>query len=65
MEYRVKRQHYGDKEYREGDKRELSPNDARQLVDLGVLEEIKAEPEPQNKMQPEPQNKASKPKRKK
>jgi len=65
MEYLVKRQHYGKKEYYEGDTRELSPEDARQLIDLGVIEEIKKKPSPENKMQPEPRNKAAKISRKK
>lgn len=41
--YDVKRQHLGDKLYAEGDERELDPNEAERLVQLGVLEESKAE----------------------
>ena len=35
--YHVLREHHGDKEYRRGDTREISPSDATQLVSLGVL----------------------------
>jgi hypothetical protein len=59
-EYKVLRQHDGDKQYWEGDKRELSAADAKQLVDLGVLKEVKAKAEtaPQNKAEPAPANKS-------
>lgn len=60
MKYRVLRQHHGDKPYSIGDERELRENDAKQLVELGVLEPIqqKKAPESDNKMQSEPENKA-------
>jgi hypothetical protein len=35
--FHVLREHHGDKEYRRGDTREISPSDAAQLVSLGVL----------------------------
>jgi len=38
--YRVLRQLDGDKQYLPGDTRELSPADAKHLVDLGALVEI-------------------------
>lgn len=60
MKYRVKRQHYGKHEYFEGDERELSPNEARPLIDMGVLEEIKQAPTPENKMREAPKNKGEK-----
>lgn len=37
VEYDVKREHYGDKYYRTGDKREANPLDVKHLVDKGVL----------------------------
>ncbi|MBY5733508.1 hypothetical protein HFO26_24975 [Rhizobium leguminosarum] len=54
--YTVMRSHEGDKFYKEGDKRELSAAEAKQLVELGVL--VKAKPAPQNKAAPAPKNKA-------
>lgn len=59
-QYRVLRQHYGDKEYYPGDSRELNDIDGKHLVSMGLLEdaEQKKEPEPSNKMETEPQNKA-------
>ena len=37
VKYDVKREHYGDKYYRTGDKREANPLDVKHLVDKGVL----------------------------
>lgn len=39
--YDVKREHLGDKAYVTGDTRDLDPNDAKHLIELGVLEESK------------------------
>jgi hypothetical protein len=60
-DYKVLRQHDGDKQYWEGDKRTLPAADAKHLVDLGVLKEIKAKAEaaPLNKAEPAPANKAA------
>ena len=46
--YRVVRQHYGDKQYRQGDDRQLSEYDAKRLIEQGVVE-VKKEPELSNK----------------
>ncbi|QGA55873.1 hypothetical protein [Brucella sp. 2280] len=48
MEYDVKRQHQGDKFYRPGEVRTVSPNDVVHLVKNGVLK-AKAEGKPKNK----------------
>lgn len=48
MEYEVKREHYGDKFYQTGDKREANPADVKHLVDNGVL----VEPQPETKVRP-------------
>lgn len=37
VKYDVKREHYGDKYYRTGDKREANPLDVKHLVDKGIL----------------------------
>ena len=62
MEYIVKRQHYGDKQYYAGDTRTVTnKQDAQKLIDMGLIAEIsetKAAPKPQNKMAKEPNNKA-------
>ena len=62
MEYIVKRQHFGDKQYYEGDKRIVTNKlDAQKLIDMGLIAEIsetKAAPKSQNKMAKEPSNKA-------
>lgn len=60
--YRVLRQMDGDKQYYQGDEREMAESDAKHLVDLGVLEKLgkvekKAEPTPKNKAEPAPENK--------
>ena len=65
VEYDVMREHYGDKPYVTGDKRELDPNEAKRLIQLGVLAEAKpaktetkAEKAPANKaMKAAPENK--------
>ena len=43
MKYIVKRQHYGDKFYNDGDEREANPSTVAHLVKNGVLEEVKDE----------------------
>ena len=59
MKYQVLKQHFGDQQYFEGDEREVTnKQDAQQLIDLGLIAEIKAAPKPQNKMAKEPSNKA-------
>ena len=70
MFYKVLRQHWGDKQYVEGDMRKVgNKKDAEQLAKLGLIaeegvenyepEEVKAEPKPvRNKMAKEPDNKA-------
>lgn len=45
VDYRVLREHFGDKPYQKGDVRALSPAEAKRLLSLGVLAEIKEEPE--------------------
>ncbi|MGA4640548.1 hypothetical protein ACQKC8_12335 [Stutzerimonas stutzeri] len=65
VKYDVKREHHGDRPYVTGDTRELDPNEAKRLVELGVLEEqkpakseAKAEKAPSNKaMKAAPENK--------
>lgn len=49
--YTVERQHLGERMYMPGDERELDPNEAKRLVELGVLVERKAAPKPLNKAQ--------------
>ncbi|MBI0021019.1 hypothetical protein H3S90_07965 [Bartonella sp. W8097] len=39
MQYVVKRQHFGDKQYYAGDIREADPRDVAHLIKSGVLEE--------------------------
>ncbi len=60
MKYQVLKQHFGQGgQYFEGDEREVTnKQDAQQLIDLGLIAEIKAAPKPQNKMAKEPSNKA-------
>lgn len=58
--YDVKREHYGDKAYAAGDTRELDPNEARRLVDLGVLVEAKPVKGAEAKAEKSPANKAVK-----
>ncbi len=58
--YDVKREHYGDKAYATGDTRELDPNEAKRLVELGVLAEQKPAKSPETKAAKAPSNKAMK-----
>lgn len=58
--YDVKREHYGDKPYVTGDTRELDPNEAKRLVELGVLAEQKQAKSPETKAAKAPSNKAMK-----
>ena len=58
--YRVLRAMTGDKPYAVGDTRELTPADAKHLLNLGVLEPVKAAPEYANKQEPAPSNKSRK-----
>lgn len=59
--YDVLRQHFGDRQYYEGEQRELSSAEAKSLVSLGVLAErqAKAEPPLLNKAERVPTNKAA------
>ncbi len=56
--YIVKRRHFGDKDYFEGDIREAAPAEVLHLVEQGVLEEAKAEAPVRNKAVKAPRNKA-------
>ena len=64
MEYKVTKQHWGDRQYYEGDTREVKvKSDAEQLMKMGLIvepdtKEEKAAPKPKNKMAKEPENKA-------
>jgi len=58
--YDVKREHFGDKQYVTGDTRELDPNEAKRLVELGVLAEQKPAKSPETKAAKAPSNKAIK-----
>ncbi len=55
--YIVKRQHFGDKQYWQGDERQLSDLDAKKLLENGVIE-VKKEPELSNKKAQPLKNKA-------
>ena len=44
MQYVVKREHFGDRQYLPGDTREATPSDVAHLVRNGVLIEVKVEP---------------------
>lgn len=59
-DFKVLRQHQGDKAYASGDIRTAEPRDVQHLVDNGVLEPIKAKAEPavKNKAAPNVKNKA-------
>lgn len=46
VEYDVQREHYGDKYYVTGDKREANPAEVKHLVDKGVLVESAKEEKP-------------------
>lgn len=56
MKFEVLRQHYGDRQYWQGDERDMSEADAKTLVANGVLR--KARPAPRNKAMKAPENKA-------
>ena len=56
MKYTVKRQHYGDRLYLEGEERNANPSEVAHLVDKGVLE-IKEMLVTQNKKQKVSKNK--------
>lgn len=43
MKYLVKRVHFGDRMYEEGDEREANPSDVQHLINKGVLAEITEE----------------------
>ena len=63
MNYDVRREHQGDRFYRQGDTRTADPSMVAHLVRSGVLVEAakggrKAEPKPDNKAEPKPANKA-------
>lgn len=62
MKYTVIRQHYGDKQYYEGDKRTVkNESDAKELIRAGLIadtKEEKAAPKAQNKMAKKTANKA-------
>lgn len=59
-DFKVIRQHYGDKLYMPGDRREADGRDVAHLVENGVLEPVKAKAEAptKNKAEPAVQNKA-------
>lgn len=70
MEYKVTKQHWGDRQYYEGDTREVKvKSDADILIGMGLIanpddtiepdaKEEKAAPRSKNKMAKEPENKA-------
>ena len=60
QDFKVLRQHQGDKPYATGDTRTADPREVQHLVDAGVLEPIKtkAEPATKNKAEPAVKNKA-------
>lgn len=43
MKYLVKRVHFGDRMYQEGEEREANPNDVQHLLNKGVLAEFLGE----------------------
>lgn len=57
-DYKVLRRQEGDRLYEEGETRTLDTAEAKHLVDLGVLREIKADGSAKNKAEPKPANKA-------
>jgi hypothetical protein len=62
--FKVLRALDGDRFYQPGETREMAPADAKHLVDLGALEEIKASeraPEPEPAPTPQPEQKAEEP----
>ncbi len=64
MKYTVIRQHWGDRQFWEGDERQVkNESDAKALIKMGLIaepdaKEEKAAPKPKNKMAKEPENKA-------
>lgn len=64
MKYKVTRQHWGDRQYMEGQEREVkNESDAKELLRMGLIAEAeanaeKAAPKPKNKMAKDPANKA-------
>lgn len=60
-EFKVLRRHDGDKEYHEGDVRTAEAADVKHLVDLGVLQPVRAKAEAplKNKAEPKAENKAA------
>lgn len=64
MKYTVIRQHYGEKQFFEGDTREVAnDSDAKTLIKAGLIAEVddkkeKAAPKAKNKMAKETANKA-------
>ena len=63
MEYTVTKQHWGDKQYFEGDTREVkNKGDAEHLIKMGLITEeektTKAATKPKNKMAKEPATKS-------
>lgn len=68
MKFKVKVQHYGDRQYMPGDEREAAEADVRHLVDAGTLEPVRSRSSdsksegaaPKNKaVGPAPENKSS------
>ena len=43
-QFKVLRQHHGDRDYLPGDTREADPSQVAHLIGAGVLEEVKIEP---------------------
>ena len=70
MKYTVTKQHWGDRQYFEGDTREVkNDSDAKELMRMGMLEDPKeaeaakkaaADAEKETKAAPKPKNKAEK-----
>jgi hypothetical protein len=63
MKYKVIRQHWGDRQYMEGQEREVKNEaDAKELLRMGLIADAKevekAAPKPKNKMAKEPANKS-------
>lgn len=56
-EFKVARQHLGDRLYLPGDTREANAGDVEHLLRNGVLVRQKAEPAPKNKAEKVPPNK--------
>lgn len=58
MKYKVIKQHLGDKQYFEGDLREVANEaDAKQLIKAGLIEDAKETKAPAQKAATKPQNK--------